>query len=193
MQKKMNRAFTVIELMMAISILSVVFILGFNIFNQTAKRSKETDRKNILMQEVRLLMNHLKQDIKSCRGNHEDYITDNQLSTPPIAQFPGSSPWEWRIYVDDDENKKVTYTLNGTEVSRSTGEKDKILAKHITKLELGPDDETDIKKASIIRIVIDAEYEGDSIAQPIVYSQKSVSVISDLSSKAANKNWKSNF
>jgi hypothetical protein len=58
---------------------------------------------------------------------------------------------------------------------------------------MGPEDISDFTKASIIKISIEAEYEDRSIPQPVVYSQKSVAVISDLSNKGSNKNWKSNF
>jgi len=183
-QDKRAKGIGLVEILIAMALLAFLVSGGYSIFTNFSKRTTETDIKNSLMKDVRTLITHIKKDVEACYG------TDASLSGPPIPTSASDSV-QW-TFTDPDGNKEtVSYTRDSSgDVKRTAGSKSKVMAKNIKTMEIvATGDANDLEK-STIKIVIEAEMNRSGFPEPITYSQRSVAVIQDLSSKAQNKGWK---
>lgn len=192
-----HEGITLVELLISIGLIGFLFIGGYKIFVGYSKRTTETDIKNILIKEVRTLVEHIKRDVKACYGT-DPALTGATPPTPPIP-LGGASPFSWKFKDAAGDVKQVEYTLGSDGgVTRNVDGSGKVVARHIKTLEITPSD-TDTNgsiegiEAATIKINVEAEIVKPSQPQPHTYKQSSVAVIDDLASKAQNKGWRSNF
>lgn len=189
--------FTLVELLISICLIGILFTGGYKIFVGFSKRTTETDLKNILMKEVRTLVEHIKRDVKACYGT-DPALIGSTPPTPPIS-LNGTAPFSWKFKDNTGTVKQVEYSIGSDgSVTRNVDGSGKVVARYIKTLEITPNDSDsngsveDIEAATI-KINVEAEFVKPSLPLPLNYKQSSVSVIDDLASKAQNKGWRSNF
>lgn len=83
---KLNRGFTLVELIIVLSLLLVILAAVFNFFDFTQRVYVKTETQNILQDEVNKVIKYLSDDIRSAAKPDD--------STKPILVFKDGSPAE---------------------------------------------------------------------------------------------------
>lgn len=115
---KNSRAFTLIEVMVVLSILAIIAILAYNFFGNTMKEASIKQATTKVYNDLRVMadaveMYKIKNGVYPPHYQMGDLVTDGQLKARPIGDvnwaLNGGSPADYEIAVNGD----VYYDMDG--------------------------------------------------------------------------------
>ncbi len=134
-----RRAFTLIELLISCAILAMIVAGIWFLIVHSRRNSRITGAKQILEQEIRLIIDHLNKDLSSAvKGS---FVSDFDPDNPRTGDS-----WELNFEVTegaDNEAGEVSYYYEDGTLSRSGSAGERVLSEHLTECLLEPKNEAD--------------------------------------------------
>ena len=114
-----KRGFTLVELMVVISIIVILITMAIPIYNNTIRRSKETVLKQNLF-TLRTVIDNYTYDKQKAPQNLQDLVSDGYLRAVPMDPMTNSTNWKT---IMEDASQSVNQSEPGIFDVRSTSDK----------------------------------------------------------------------
>ena len=206
-QKKLNasrKAFTLVEIMIAILLTTIVLTAIFMIWSRVRLGISRSHTKQMLQNELRKAANYIQNDFKSIKYAEEgekDALTYSSSDTGFSMQFTKfkENTDESQKKLSQDSTESVSYVLANNVLKRD-GDKTTILSAHCesVSLERTEDEDksdekfTDARNAKL-NIEITGKMKVPGTNEEMYHVEKTSVVMRNEYYKMINKNYKSNF
>ncbi len=203
---KFKKAFTLVEIMVAILLSTIVLSAAFMIWTRVSKGIARSHTRQILQNELRKAANYIQNDFKSIKYAEEGeadaltYNSSNTGFTMSFKKFKEISEKDENKVLSQDSIESIQYALEANVLIRK-GEKTKILSSHCDSFSLERAEESeeslgeDYQKARNAKLNI--ELVGKMIVpgtnEEMYHVEKTSVVMRNEYYKVINQNYKSNF
>lgn len=145
-KKNNNRAFTLVEIMVAIILTTMVLTAAYQIWSRVQARISRSHTKQTLQNELRKVANYMQNDFKSIKFYSED--SDDKNKAVKITGDDKNFTMKFQKFKEVDENEKnklaqdvveeVEYKLKSKVLTRTAGGKSKMLSSHCEEIHIQP-------------------------------------------------------